>query len=58
MGKDPRSFFKETVVFWEPEILHPKVLRHMPCPNCGNVWGHVTCRGWNEVIKSFDLISN
>ncbi len=50
MGTDPRSFFRERVIMMVPEVLYPNLLRHMPCTNCGPVYGHVKYHSWNEVF--------
>lgn len=36
------------VYFWIPELFFWKYMRHMPCVNCGHVFGIVHEIGWNE----------
>ena len=46
LSPEPEDFYKRRVHFFFPEALG--LLKHIPCPNCGDVAGKVILDGWNK----------
>ena len=47
-----RDFDRRRCYFYVPELHFAHLgVRHLPCPNCGEVWGEVTCKGWNPKVR-------
>ena len=45
---DPSAYHRRKTYFWVPELFYYYLVRHIPCPDCGDVAGNVISRGWNS----------
>ena len=44
---DPVLYFRRRLYFWVPELFYFPYVKHIPCPECGDVQGNVISKGWN-----------
>jgi len=48
---NPSLWHARRVYFWVPELFYPRRVKHIPCPECGNVDGLVKMSGWNRRVN-------